>query len=117
MELGLDKTVVTDSGLRHLMGLKNLDFSCLDKTKITDDGLPRLYGLSRIEMITLIDTDTTQEGRAFKRRCLSATLFISMHRAFGERLRRRGYVLGVNVGRKRENSAISPLTVAGRTTP
>ena len=54
--LYLDYTRVTDTGLKHLEGLKNLECLSLEWTLITDAGLQHLKGLTKLNGLMLDGT-------------------------------------------------------------
>jgi hypothetical protein len=62
--LYLDGTKITDAGLRHLIGLKELHTLSLAHTAISDMGLKELEGLSALRTLNLLDTHVTAEGVA-----------------------------------------------------
>ena len=55
---------VTDSGLRHLHRLRNLDRLRLNHTAISDAGLEHLAGITTLQVIDLTKTKVTDEGVA-----------------------------------------------------
>lgn len=60
--LDLGETAVTDAGLGHLAGMKNLQRLHLDRTAITDTGLTRLSGLTKLEYLNLYGTAIGDPG-------------------------------------------------------
>ena len=60
--VGLDNTGITDAGLVHLQGLKQLQSLGLDNTKVTDAGLMHLQGLSQLQTLSLVNTEVTDAG-------------------------------------------------------
>jgi hypothetical protein len=60
--LELKYTKITDSGLRHLQGLKQLQTLDLSNTNISDAGLRHLTNLKQIEDLNLNDTQITDKG-------------------------------------------------------
>jgi hypothetical protein len=61
-ELYLRTTQVTDAGLKHLAGLKYLQTLALDETKVTDAGLKHLAALKQLRVLNLSDTELTDAG-------------------------------------------------------
>ena len=62
--IDLARTKVTDKGLAHLTGMKNLSRLHLENTAITDAGLDSLKGLSNLEYLNLYNTAITDAGLA-----------------------------------------------------
>jgi len=62
--LSLAKTRITDAGLMHLKGLKDLQELHLDGTAITDAGLDLLADLQGLQILDLKDTKITDSGLA-----------------------------------------------------
>ena len=62
--IDLARTKVTDKGLTHLAGMKNLSRLHLENTAITDAGLESLKGLSNLEYLNLYNTGITDAGLA-----------------------------------------------------
>lgn len=60
----LARTQVTDAGLGHLSGMKNITRLHLENTKITDAGLVHLAGLTNLEYLNLYGTQVTDAGIA-----------------------------------------------------
>ena len=60
--LELSATAISDAGLKHLAGLKNLTYLGLIGTKITDAGLKELVGLQNLEGIRFGNTAVTDAG-------------------------------------------------------
>lgn len=60
----LNRIAVTDAGLVHLCGLKNLEVLHLEGTRIDGEGLQHLAGLPRLYFISLNDTPFGDEGLA-----------------------------------------------------
>jgi hypothetical protein len=60
--LNLDRTDVTDAGLRRLAGLSGLELLGLTGTKVTDSGLKNLEGLASLESLYLDGTQVSDEG-------------------------------------------------------
>ncbi|MEE2707567.1 MAG: hypothetical protein VX988_10980 [Planctomycetota bacterium] len=58
----LNLSEVTDAGLMHLRGLKNLKELKLFRTKVTDAGLVHLKGLTGLEELNLTNTEITDAG-------------------------------------------------------
>ncbi len=58
----LSRTKVTDAGLKHLAGLKQLRTLYLDHTKVTDAGLKHLSGLRQLQWLHLGHTQVTDAG-------------------------------------------------------
>jgi hypothetical protein len=58
----LDRTQVTDAGLKMLAGLKQLQKLNLDHTRVTDTGLKELAGLKHLEVLVLSGTKVTDAG-------------------------------------------------------
>ena len=46
----------------HLKGLRNLEYLLLNKTAVTDEGLRQLAGLKQLEMLSLHGTRVTDAG-------------------------------------------------------
>jgi Leucine-rich repeat (LRR) protein len=61
LEIG-DKRQVTDDGLVHLAGLKNLRVLYLYRTGVKGEGLKHLRGLKRLESISLDGTPATDDA-------------------------------------------------------
>ncbi len=57
VHLDLSDSQITDTGLVHLKGLKNLTDLGLFNTQITDAGLLHFKGLTKLEMLYLANTD------------------------------------------------------------
>lgn len=53
---------VSDAGLAHLAGLKQLKVLVLDGTSVTGPGLAHLRGLGQLELLTLSSTPLTNDG-------------------------------------------------------
>ncbi len=62
--IDLARTKVTDKGLAHLAGMKNLSRLHLENTAITDAGLDSLKGLTNLEYLNLYNTGITDAGLA-----------------------------------------------------
>lgn len=60
--LNLGSSKITDAGLAHLKGLKNLRRLHLERTAVTDAGLANLAGLSALEYLNLYGTQVTDAG-------------------------------------------------------
>jgi Leucine-rich repeat (LRR) protein len=54
---------VTDAGLKHLAGLKQLQWLDLSHTKVTDGGLKHLAGLKQLQWLDLTNTQVTDQGK------------------------------------------------------
>jgi hypothetical protein len=66
-DLSLGGTKVTDTGLAQLSKLTNLEFLCLDGTVVTDAGLDHLSNLSSLRQVHVGKTHVTRKGvEAFK---------------------------------------------------
>ncbi len=61
-DLKLDRTQITDSGLKELTNMRNLTEIGLQDTKITDSGLKELTKLQKLTTLGLSDTKITDEG-------------------------------------------------------
>ncbi len=59
--LSLDSTGITDDGLKHLSGLKNLQYLYLDSTSVTDAGMKHLTGLTELRVLSA-PNQITQAG-------------------------------------------------------
>jgi internalin A len=59
--LTLSRTAVSDSGLKHLGGLKNLKQLHLP-ARTTDEGLANLVGLSKLQLLDILDSQVTDAG-------------------------------------------------------
>jgi hypothetical protein len=68
--LDLRHTKVTDAGLEHLAGLKKLRVLNLRRTQVTDKGLEHLAGLKKLRTLSLYGTKVTDEGEADLRKAL-----------------------------------------------
>jgi Leucine-rich repeat (LRR) protein len=53
---------LTDSGLKHIKGLKNLEELSLANTGVTDAGLAELKGLERLRVLDVSQTEVTGSG-------------------------------------------------------
>ena len=62
--LNLANTKVTDGGLEHLKGLSQLVTLNLGCTNVTDEGLAKLKGLNRLENLNLLITKVSDAGLA-----------------------------------------------------
>jgi Leucine-rich repeat (LRR) protein len=60
-ELYLDRTAVTDVGLRHLSAIKVRHLSLAD-TRITDEGLETLASMPQLEVLNISGTQITDAG-------------------------------------------------------
>jgi internalin A len=60
--VNLDRTEVTDAGLKHLAGLKRLQNLKLYGTKVTDAGLKELAGLKQLKHLSLYKSEVTDAG-------------------------------------------------------
>ena len=60
--LSLDRTQVTDAGLEHVKALRQLKCLNLQVTNITDVGLDNIAGLNRLERLDLQRTKITDAG-------------------------------------------------------
>jgi Leucine-rich repeat (LRR) protein len=60
--LSLDRTQVTDAGLENVKGLRRLKFLDLKVTNVTDAGLDHIAGLNRLEKLDLQRTKITDAG-------------------------------------------------------
>ena len=58
----LEGAAVTDAGLIHLTGLKNLDWLSLKGTQVTDRGLVHLARLTKLKSLELSETRFTEDG-------------------------------------------------------
>lgn len=63
-ELNLGRSKVTDAGLAHLSGMKNLKKLHLPNTAITDAGIDSLMALTNLEYLNLFNTKITDAGLA-----------------------------------------------------
>jgi hypothetical protein len=61
---------VTDAGLAHIAGLKQLRELNLRGTRITDFGLQYLKGVSALKILVIGDADVTHEAETELRRSL-----------------------------------------------
>ena len=66
----LDGPKVTDAGLKHLAGLKQLRALTLGGTKVTDKGLKHLAGLKQLRELILSGTKVTGKGKADLKKAL-----------------------------------------------
>lgn len=62
--IDLARTGVTDKGLAHLSGMKNLTRLHLENTPVTDAGLDSLKGLANLEYLNLYGTQVSDAGIA-----------------------------------------------------
>jgi len=62
--LHLEETRISDAGLANLGDLTSLTYLNLHSTAVSDRGLERLYGLRNLQRIYLWGTNTTEAGRA-----------------------------------------------------
>lgn len=60
--LFLNETKITDAGLLHLQGLKQLWCLGLSHTPVTDAGLRHLHGMQKLGQLELEDTKVTDTG-------------------------------------------------------
>jgi hypothetical protein len=60
--LSVARTDITDAGLEHLKGLASLESLNLEWTKVTDAGLKQLAGLTKLQTLKLHGTTVTKEG-------------------------------------------------------
>ena len=60
--LYLAKCAVTDAGLAHLAGLREIESLNLYGTGVTDAGLPHLYGMKRMRDLYLTDLKLSEEA-------------------------------------------------------
>jgi hypothetical protein len=60
--VNLADTSVTDAGLEHLKGLRQLRMLILGSTQVTDAGLEHLDGLNRLQVLYLMNTQVTDAG-------------------------------------------------------
>jgi hypothetical protein len=60
--LHLENTAVTDAGLDHLKGLTNLEYLNLYGTQVTDAGIMKLAGLKKLKKIFLWQSKVTEAG-------------------------------------------------------
>lgn len=63
--LSLEYTLLTDSGVEHLVGLVGVEDLRLDGTQITDDGLAHLKNMTRLRVLLLSGTQATDSGLAY----------------------------------------------------
>jgi len=68
--VNLSRTAVTDAGLAHLSGSTNLQELFLDGTAVTDAGLARLHGLTGLRMLGLTNARVSDVGVAELKRAL-----------------------------------------------
>jgi hypothetical protein len=61
---------VTDGGLKHLAGLKELRSLGLNGTQVTDPGLKELAGLKQLISLELFNTKVTDKGKADLKKAL-----------------------------------------------
>jgi hypothetical protein len=71
--LGLDKTRITDVGLKEVGRFKDLNNLTLASTAVTDAGLKELYQLPRLFMVDLTGTRVTRAGVAELSKALPTT--------------------------------------------
>jgi len=64
MTLGLNRSPITDAGLRELARFSNLARLYLRETQVTDDGLKELAGLKTLTTVELQGTQVTEAGVA-----------------------------------------------------
>lgn len=60
----LARTRITDKGLAHLKGMKNITRLHLENTKVTDAGIAHLASLSNLEYLNIYGTEVTDDGIA-----------------------------------------------------
>ncbi len=63
-DMNLSRSKVTDAGVSHLAGMKNLVRLRLDGTGITDAALDQIAGLQKLEYLNLYGTKITDAGLA-----------------------------------------------------
>ena len=68
--LDLTSTNVTDAGLKHLAGLKQLQKLVLNSTMVTDAGLKHVAGLKQLRELYLFRTKVTAKGKADLKKAL-----------------------------------------------
>ena len=68
--LQLGRTRVTDAGLKEMSALKQLQTLYLGSTKVTDAGLKELAGFKQLEKLYLAETQVTDPGVAALRKAL-----------------------------------------------
>jgi hypothetical protein len=66
----LGRTKVTDAGLQHLAGLKQLRALDLNNTQVTDAALKHLAGLKQLRELDLFLTKVTAKGKADLKKAL-----------------------------------------------
>ena len=64
VRLSLAGTGITNAGLAHLSGLKNLALFHLERTAVTDEGLAALKDLGELQYLNLYGTKVTDKGLA-----------------------------------------------------
>ena len=62
VRLHLGNTKISDAGLAHLKGLKNLTYLNLYGTEVSDAGLKHLRGLKKLEKLFVWQTQVTPAG-------------------------------------------------------
>ena len=67
--LRLDGTEISNQGLRHLSGLRNLRVLGLARTQVNDTGLMHLQLMKNLEWLTLEGTVVSGEGLAYLSEC------------------------------------------------
>ncbi|HEY2827452.1 MAG TPA: hypothetical protein VGJ04_07605, partial [Pirellulales bacterium] len=72
-----DTGQITDAGVRHLAGLKNLEILDLNNQPITDESIAVLSRLKTIEFLDLSGTNLTNAGLAKLRTKLPRTRIFS----------------------------------------
>lgn len=58
----LSRRLLTDAGVKELVGLKQLKTLNLAGTQVTDAGVEQLRGLTKLRLLNLRDTKVTDEG-------------------------------------------------------
>ncbi len=64
IDLDLSSPHITDDGLRHLSGLRNIEGLWLKRAKITDDAIEHLVQLTTLKELHFWGTEITEEGIA-----------------------------------------------------
>lgn len=61
VELNLERTGITDDGLRHLRPLTRLEVLRISQTRITGQGLSQLHGLTQLSRLDVAGTQITDD--------------------------------------------------------
>lgn len=120
--LEIDRTPITDDGLKHLKQIKELDSLDLEFTAITDAGLSHISHMTSLKKLDLEGTKITDAGLKHLRKMKKLTALdlrnTDVSRTAADKLRKALSDVRTRVGpNPRDGDAENPFTVKRSTSP